>query len=225
MKRLTASLFAVLVTACVLHTDSRVGAAQSTGPVATESQDAPPQTAPPQIGDLPFRRDSAPEIKPYDKVITKDAKSDEGIFTIHRIKDKVYYEIPKSELNKEFLWVSQIARTTLGVGYGGQAAGNHVVRWERHGNRILLRSISYEVVADQKLPIARAVQAANNDTIIQSFWIEALGKDDAPVIDVTKLFTTEITEFSARTRLRARGFDSSRSFIERIVAFPQNIEV
>jgi len=152
MKRLTASLFAVLVTAFVFHTDSRVGAAQSTGPVAIESQDAPPQTAAPQIGDSPFRRDSAPEIKPYDKVITKDAKSDTGVFTVHRIKDKVYYEIPKRELDKDFLWVSQIARTTLGVGYGGQSAGNHVVRWERRGNRILLRSVSYEVVADPKLP-------------------------------------------------------------------------
>ena len=29
-----------------------------------------------------------------------------------------------SELGKEFLWVTQIAKTTLGAGYGGQAAGN-----------------------------------------------------------------------------------------------------
>ncbi|HST23057.1 MAG TPA: DUF5118 domain-containing protein [Blastocatellia bacterium] len=115
------------------------GKTQSQSVAATaEEQDPTPAAG----QDFPFRRDSAPEIKSYDKVITKDAKSDEGVFTVHRIKDKVYYEIPKSQLNKEFLWVSQIARTTLGVGYGGQAAGNHVVRWERHGNRILLRSIS-----------------------------------------------------------------------------------
>jgi Domain of unknown function (DUF5118) len=50
-------------------------------------------------------------------VITKDAKSDEGVFTVHRVKEKVYYEIPKKELEKEFLWVSQIAKTTLGVGW------------------------------------------------------------------------------------------------------------
>ena len=110
-------------------------------------------------------------------------------FTVHRIKEKVYYEIPKSELGKEFLWVSQIAKTTLGVGYGGQAAGNRVVRWERKDNRVLLRSVAYEVVADPKLPVSRAVQAANNDTIIMAFNIEAFGKDEAPVIDVTRLFT------------------------------------
>ena len=41
--------------------------------------------------------------RPYDRVITKDAKTDEGVFKVHTIKDKVYYEIPKSELDKEFL--------------------------------------------------------------------------------------------------------------------------
>ena len=163
--------------------------------------------------------------RPYDRVITKDAKTDEGIFKIHTIKDKIYYEIPKSELDKEFLWVSQIAKTTLGVGYGGQAAGNRVVKWERKGNRILLRNVSYDVVADPRLPVSRAVQASNNDTIIMAFNVETFGKDDAAVIDATRLFTTEVTEFSARTRLRARGFDASRSFIEKTKSFPTNIEV
>src|ERR1051325_1957817 len=190
------------------------------------SQD--PVTPPAGAGpgqERPGRPDQSPEPKPYDRVITKEAKSDEGVFTIHTIKEKVYYEIPKSELGKEFLWVSQIARTTLGVGYGGQAAGNRVVRWERKGNRILLRNMAYDVVADPKLPVARAVQAANNDTIIMAFNIKAFGKDESAVIDVSRLFTTEVTEFSARTRLRARGFDASRSFIEKTKSFPTNIEV
>jgi hypothetical protein len=195
---------------------------------ATSSTQDPP--TPPAGGggagqERPQRPEPSTEPKPYDRVITKDAKSDAGVFTVHSIKDKVYYEIPKSELNKEFLWVSQIAKTTLGVGYGGQAAGNRVVKWERHGNRILLRNVSYDVVADPGLPVSRAVQAANNDTIIMAFNVEAFGKDDSAVIDVTRLFTTEVTEFSARTRLRARGFDASRSFIEKTKSFPTNIEV
>ena len=200
-------------------------APRSGATITSPAQDPP---GPPAGGggqERPGRFDQQPEIRPYERVITKEAKSDEGLFTVHTIKEKVYYEIPKSELNKEFLWVSQIAKTTLGVGYGGQAAGNRVVRWERKGNRILLRNIVYDVVADPKLPVARAVQAANNDTIIMSFNIEALGKDDSAVIDVSRLFTTEVTEFSARTRLRARGFDASRSFIEKTKSFPTNIEV
>jgi hypothetical protein len=69
------------------------------------------------------------------------------------------------------------------------------------------------------------VKAANNDTILMAFNIEAFGKDDAAVIDVTRLFTTEVPEFSVRSRVRARQFDANRSFVERAVAFPENIEV
>lgn len=166
-----------------------------------------------------------PEPRPYERVITAEAKTQRGLFTVHQIRNLCYYEIPPSEFGKDFLWVSLIAKTTIGVGYGGQDAGNHVVRWERHGNRVLLRSVSYEIVAENGLPVARAVEAANNDTIIMSFPVEAIGKGDAPVIDVTRLFAAEVPEFSARTRLRARAFDINRSFIEKVTAFPQNIEV
>jgi hypothetical protein len=192
---------------------------------ANVAQDPPAATPPAGGQDRPTRPEPSAEPKPYDRVITKEAKSDEGIFTVHTIKEKVYYEIPKNLLNAEFLWVSQIAKTTLGVGYGGQAAGNRVVKWERKNNRILLRGVAYDVVADSKLPVSRAVQAANNDTIIMAFNIEAFGKDESAVIDVTRLFTTEVTEFSPRMRLRARGFDATRSFIEKTKSFPTNIEV
>jgi hypothetical protein len=128
-------------------------------------------------------------------------------------------------LGREFLLVSQIARTTLGAGYGGQAVANRVVRWDRVSNRILLRSVAYGIVADAAKPIAKAVEAANNDTIMMSFNVEALGKDESAVIDVTRLFTTDVPEISARARLRARSLDGSRSFVERAVSFPENIEV
>jgi hypothetical protein len=117
----------------------------------------------------PERRDPPPEPRSYDRVITKEARSDDGVFTVHRIGDRLFYEIPNGALDQEFLWVSQIARTTLGVGWGGQAAGNRVVRWERRGNRILLRNVAYDVVADPGQPIARAVKAANYDTILMAF--------------------------------------------------------
>src|SRR5688500_7063592 len=112
----------------------------------SETQDPPP--APPAGGgagqERPGRPEQSTEPKPYDRVITKEAKSDEGIFTVHTIKDKVYYEIPRSELNKEFLWVSQIARTTLGVGDGGQAAGSRAVKREGKGKSIILRDLAYD---------------------------------------------------------------------------------
>jgi hypothetical protein len=169
-------------------------------PCVAYAQD-PPQDPPAGGGRGGQQRE--PEIRPFDRVITKDAKSDEGVFTVHRIKDRIYYEIPKDKLGRDFLWVSQIAKTTLGAGYGGQAAGNRVVKWERRGDRIMLKAISYEVVADPTAPIAKAVEAANNSPIVMAFNVEA-EREGNPVIEVTRLFTTDVPEFSGRTRVGAR---------------------
>jgi hypothetical protein len=89
---------------------------------------------------------------------------------------------------------------------------------------VLLREISYGIAADPKEPIGLAVKAANNDSIILSFAVAAFAKDGAAVIDVSRLFNTDITEFSARQRLNATGFDASRTFVDRLSPYPENIE-
>ena len=164
-------------------------------------------------------------IKPYEEVITDEAETEEGVFKVHRIDDDVYYEIPTSELGNEFLMVTRISKTQLGQGFGGQKLGTRVVRWVRRGDRIFLRNVNHDVIADEGLPIAQAVADSNTEAIISAFNIAALGEDDAPVIEVTSLYATEITEFSARSRLQARGFDRQRSYVDRVMAFPTNIEI
>jgi hypothetical protein len=159
------------------------------------------------------------EPRPYDKVITKDAKTKKGIFLVHQIKDKYYYEIPKSELNKDFLWVTQMTRAAAGTDRGGALRGS-VIRWERYNNKIFLRLVSYDTVADSKLPIAQAVAASNANPILLAFNVEAWGKDDAAVIDAGRLLTTEVAELHGR-----RGSpDASRTYVEKVLAFPTSIE-
>ena len=40
------------------------------------------------------------EPQPYDKVVTKDAKTTNGIFIVHHVADDYYYEIPKINSTK-----------------------------------------------------------------------------------------------------------------------------
>ncbi len=192
------------------------------------AQDDPPAQAPQGGGGGGGGRGAAagavPEPQPYDRVITKDAKTTKGLFAVHQIKERYYYEIPKSELGKDFLWNSQIARTSVGVGYGGGQLTDRVVRWELKGNRVLLEEVNFSVVADPSQPIAAAVKAANNDSIIMALPVAAFAKDGAPVVEVTRLFTSDVQEFSARQHMGASGVDASRSFIERVRPFPDNIE-
>ncbi|MBT9588398.1 zinc-dependent metalloprotease [bacterium] len=164
--------------------------------------------------------------KPYDQVITSAAKSSPGLFTVHRIGDKLYYEIPKNQLDKDLLLVVTVAKGKLGTGDGGgESVDERVVRWHRRDNKVLLLDVDYSMWADPKLPIAKAVAAANNPTILQSFNVETVGANEAPVVEVSKLYVNEIIEFSPKKMLGAKAFDKDRSFLENALAFPENIEV
>ena len=201
-------------------------AQEEPAPAPAPQDPAPAATPAPAGGGRGGANANAPTDgpRPYDRVITKEAKTAEGVFKVHQVGTRYYYEIPTAELGKEFLWVTQIARNTLGAGNGGMMAASVVVRWERHANRVLLRKIDYEITADPASAIAPAVEASKNPAIIMSFNVEAVGPNDAPVIEATRLFTSDVSEFSPRNRIRARGFDASRSFIEHVRPFPQNIE-
>jgi len=192
------------------------------------AQDEPPAQAPAGggggRGGFGGAAAGIPDPQPYDRVITKDAKTTKGLFLVHQIKERYYYEIPKAELGKELLWNSQIAKTAAGAGYGGGQLVDKVIRWELKGNRVLMLDINYGLTADPSEPIAMAVKNANNDAIIQAFPVAAFAKDGAPVIEVTRLFTGDLQEFSARQRLGATGVDATRTFIEHINPFPDNIE-
>jgi hypothetical protein len=85
----------------------------------------------------------------------------------------------------------------------------------------VLRSPSFTITADTNLSVYRSVQNSNYGPIIAVFNVDAYGPDSAAVIDVTRLFTTNVTEFAAIPG----NIDAARSYIERAVAFPENIEV
>jgi Met-zincin/Domain of unknown function (DUF5117)/Domain of unknown function (DUF5118) len=186
--------------------------------------DAPPPPAAAGLPNLPGLRAPSSDPQPYDKVITKDAKSSAGMFTVHQVKDRYYYEIPKAELDKEFLLNVRVAKTTVGVGYGGDQMSDLVVRWELNGNKVHLRNVNYSVTAEPGTPIALAVKASNNDAIVMTFPVAAFAKDGAPVIEVTRLFSSDVPEFNVRQRLNATTMDASRSYVERISAYPENVE-
>ncbi|HEX6059048.1 MAG TPA: zinc-dependent metalloprotease [Gemmatimonadaceae bacterium] len=165
-----------------------------------------------------------PAPKPYAQVVTPGATTRDGLFRTHRVGSKLLFEIPATELDKDLLLVTQIAKTAAGIGYGGEQLGRRVVRWERRGNQVLLRDVSFDVVADTSSPIHQAVRAANFEPIIAIFNVEGYGPDSAAVIDVTKLYTQSPVEFGVRNRIRG-SIDAQRSFVERVASFPDNVEV
>lgn len=172
-------------------------------------------------------------IQPYAKVITKKAKSDEGLFTVHQVEQKYYYEIPDSLLEREMLMVTRIAKTAAGLGFGGGKQNTEVLRWQRKNDNILLRVVSHQVVAADSLPVSLAVENSNFEPILYSFPIEAIKKDTINsnnnlVIDVTDFFSKDVPSIGfpkrARTRYKASRLDDKRSYIDTLRSYPLNIE-
>lgn len=173
-------------------------------------------------------------LKSFGEVITKDAKTDEGVFNVHLVDDKYYFEVTDDMLDREMLLVTRVAGSTQNLSFGGagqKARGQQVVRWQRKDNNILLRHVSYSSVADEDDPVYKSVQNNNFEPVIYSFKIEADGTDSTGLVfDATKLYTSDIPLLSGLSSFQRRNFqvrrlDGSRSFIERMASYPENLEV
>ncbi|MGD8698848.1 MAG: zinc-dependent metalloprotease [Gemmatimonadales bacterium] len=193
------------------------------------------QTQPsPQGGQAQAGRQRSEGPKPYGQVITRTAESDSGLFVVHNVDDKYYYEIPLGMLDREMLLVSRRARTAANIGYGGEKNNTQSVRWQRRDKKVLLRIVSYTNVAADSLPIYDAVRNSNFEPIVSGFDIEAFNVDSATadtaavVIDVTDLYTSDVPVLglsrSTRERYKVRSLDKDRTFIDWMKSYPRNIE-
>ncbi|MEO0508092.1 MAG: zinc-dependent metalloprotease [Bacteroidota bacterium] len=175
---------------------------------------------------------SKKDIQPYEKVITKKAKSDDGLFTVHDVDGKFFYEIPDSLFNREMLMVSRISKTASGIGFGGGKINTQVLRWEKKPKKVLLRVVSYNNVAADSLPIHEAVVNSNFEPILYAFKIKAFNKKDslnpATVIQVDPMFLKDVNALGMPERYRKRfkvsRLDEARGYVESIKSYPLNIE-
>lgn len=197
----------------------------STGALAQKPTAPPPVTdaKPADTKAAPPKAVKAGEPKPYKDVITAEAKSQKGMFTVHQIDEKIYFEIPTSLLGKDMLWQTEIAQTGGGSGYGGSAVGHKVIQWTRRNNTIYLRGVSYAMRGDGKTAIQKAVDASNVAPILAAFQVEAEGPDKTAVIDASRLYAGDAGPVPAGPAMRGTA-DPLRSYIDRIKAFPLNIE-
>nr|WP_282143639.1 zinc-dependent metalloprotease [Cellulophaga baltica] len=170
-------------------------------------------------------------IEAYEKVITKEAKTDKGLFDVHEVNSKFFYEIPDSLFNKEMLMVSRISKTANGLGFGGGKINTQVLRWEKKDKKVLLRVVSYDVIAADSLPVHEAVVNSNFEPVLYAFDIKALKKDSinpATVIEVGDLFEKDVNALGMpdfyRKRFKVSRLDNDRSYVESVKSYPLNIE-
>ena len=167
--------------------------------------------------------------KTYEEIITKDAITDDGLFKVHKVKDKYYYEIADSLLGRDMLMVTRIVKMATELPLNRHKMSEQVLKWEKFDNNIFLKQASYSKFANDSLPISIAVSNSNFEPIISSFKIAVENKENnSHLIDVTSLYKSDIKIFgfpqSSRKGYKITSLDSKLSFIESIRSFPLNIE-
>ncbi len=181
--------------------------------------------------------------KTYAEVITDKAVTDRGLFDVHRLDGKLYFEIPDSLLGRDMLLVSRIAAVPANLSNGfiaaGHQTGEQVVRWERLDDRILVRKIAWRNVADESDPVHRSVVKNNFAPILAAFKIEVAGPADSAlrvsgrgtqVVDVTSFFEDDVPAISGlgkslRERYKVKSLDKERSFINFVHSYERNVDV
>lgn len=172
--------------------------------------------------------------KPYREVVTPEARTDEGLFAVHTVADKVLFEIPDSLLGRDMLLITRIAGVPANMGgflSAGTSINEQLVRFEREHDRILVRKLGTQSVASDSLPIHASVVNNNFAPILASFEIQAFSTDSsAAVVDVTDFYKGDTPALSGlspaqRRQYQVRRLDPARSFINWTRSFPLNVNV
>ncbi|SMC98556.1 zinc-dependent metalloprotease [Pedobacter africanus] len=225
--------------ALVLFCAGYQGFAQKRNP-KTPTPVATPPPANPNAMNRPGGPSTGP--KPYNQVITAKAKTDKGLFKVHFVEDRYFFEIPDSLLGREILTVNRISKAAAGnraqmMGYGGDHIGDNVISFEKGpNNKVFLKSISYSERAKDTTDqgMYKSVMSSNIQPLVASFDVKAFAKDSisgvkGTVIDVTDYINSDndIFFFDSGTKkgLSLGGQMADRSYIKEIKAYPLNIEV
>ena len=179
-----------------------------------------------------IKKEEVKKLKPYKEVIAKNAKTSIGLFTVHQVGAKWYFEIADSLVGREIMSVSRFSKTVAACGkYGGEEINSQVVTWEKGPNNYLfLKSITHITFAsDSTTPLARAVNNSTIHPIIGSFELVAIRKDTSVVIDVTEFFTSENVTFglggALKDQFKLTQFQRDKSYISSIRSYPINTEL
>ena len=211
------------------------------GSINLFAQDIPKDTIPPKPGVPAPKKDTTgsaaraaavkkDDIKPYKEVITAEAITQKGLFWTHKVDKAWLFEIHDSLMNRDILVVTRYISVPGGAGaYGGEQVNKQMVRFEKGPDKnIFLKLIATIAVADSTDQIHRAVELSNANPIIAAFPIKALGNKTS-VIDVSSYLSGDNAAVSLSSRvkrgLNIGGIMADRSFIQKIKAYPINVEV
>lgn len=167
------------------------------------------------------------KIRPYTAVITKEAITHHGPFTVHEVRDSFFIELPDTLFDRRMQLIHRLVKgafTRLTGGGGSFLPGDDLETKTVYfapgpNSSINLLTDVQSSQADPTSRIAAALKSANTDPILQSFNIVAIDKErHCYVIDATSFL-------KASSPLTSIDKDPGKSFhVEYVHAYPINVE-
>lgn len=185
---------------------------------------------------VPAGNDQMKAPTKYYNLLKNKSITREGLFTVHKVDDKYYFEIPDSLLGRDLLVVGRIAVGAAGVrpgytGYAGDQIGNTIIRFEKGpDHKLFLRRITYEEHAGDSSNMYHAVVRSNLQPLIASFGIGAYSPGgNGSVIDVTSYINGDNDIFffnsASRKAMQVGSLMRNMSYIKDIHSYPLNLEI
>ena len=143
-----------------------------------------------------------PKESDYDKLFKEKHTVADGMFRLHDVKGKLYFEIPDSLFGREMLLGSTISEVSDNAAATTGSKSDyplHVV-FTRNDRSVQLRTVNCENITDEtgaSRALAEAVKRNTADPILRNYKIEAWNRDStAVVVNVTDLFVADVEEMS-----------------------------
>ena len=164
--------------------------------------------------------------------LTKDMNMSKGIINSYTKNNKLLFEIPNGILGKEILVVTRLAQVPSGYSpyiNAGSKTSEQVISFFRKNNRVDIRQLSYNNIADLDDPISQSVIENNFSPILASFEIKN-SDTSSFLIDVSEYFLKDSPGFNiinsrVKDQYKIGGVDRRRSSIDSARSFPENIEI
>ena len=164
--------------------------------------------------------------------LTKDMNMSKGIINSYTKNNKLLFEIPNEILEKDILVVTRLAQVPSGYSpyiNAGSKTSEQVISFYKKNNRLDIRQLSYNNIADPDDPISESVVENNFSPILASFEIKNNDKSSF-LIDVSEYFLKDSPGFNiinsrVKDQYKIGGVDRKRSSIDSARSFPENIEI
>ncbi|HEX3275288.1 MAG TPA: zinc-dependent metalloprotease [Gemmatimonadales bacterium] len=165
--------------------------------------------------------------------LVRNSEIGTGLFTIYFKHDSIFLSLRPSQLDHDYLLVTQVAQGIGDLGLdGGTSLRSDLVRFHREGDRLELWAVNPHLVAPAGTPMARTVAYSFGSSVVQSFPIAAVRDTSEIVVNILPFFLSDWADVGTvfQTALAQRklsgsvSLDEKRSSLQFVRLFGGNLE-